>query len=142
MTSDIGRSSFFSKRRSRLVTIPKRQLFSSTMGIPPILYFAIFFLASFTIEFMVNTTGSMIIPDSALLTILTLLACSFMVMFLCKTPMPPSCAIAMAILLSVTVSMAAEIMGTFSEIFLENREVIETSLGSTSEKAGTNKTSS
>ena len=63
-------------------------------------------------------------------------------MFLCKTPIPPSCAIAIAILLSVTVSIAAEIIGIFIEIFFENFVLIETSLGKISEKFGTSRTSS
>ena len=54
-------------------------------------------------------------------------------MFLCKTPMPPSLAIAIAILLSVTVSIAAEEIGTLRSIFLLNFELIETSFGKTSE---------
>tara|TARA_B100000579_G_C22609935_1_gene746761 strand:- start:186 stop:350 length:165 start_codon:yes stop_codon:yes gene_type:complete len=49
---------------------------------------------------------------------------------------------AIAILLSVTVSMAADIMGIFKEMFVEKREVMDTSLGSTSEKEGTSSTSS
>ena len=65
-----------------------------------------------------------------------------MVMFLCKTPIPPSLAIAIAIALSVTVSIAAETIGTFKVMFLVNWVFIETSLGRTSEKAGTKSTSS
>ena len=37
-----------------------------------------------------------------------------MVMFLCTTPIPPLRAMAIAILLSVTVSMAALTMGVFN----------------------------
>jgi hypothetical protein len=48
----------------------------------------------------------------------------------------------MAILLSVTVSIAAETMGTFRVMFLEKRDVMDTSRGSISEKEGTNNTSS
>ena len=58
------------------------------------------------------------------------------------TPIPPSCAIAIAILLSVTVSMAADTTGTFKLRFLENFESNSTSDGSTSEYDGTSKTSS
>jgi hypothetical protein len=63
-------------------------------------------------------------------------------MFLCKTPIPPSRAIAIAILLSVTVSIAAEIIGILRGMFLLNLDLIETSLGKVSEYAGTNSTSS
>ena len=58
------------------------------------------------------------------------------------TPMPPSCAIAIAILLSVTVSIAADIMGMLSGMFLENLDFILTSLGKIFENPGTNSTSS
>ena len=51
-------------------------------------------------------------------------------------------AIAMAILLSVTVSIAAETIGIFNEIFLENLEFIFTSRGKTLEYPGTSRTSS
>ena len=43
-----------------------------------------------------------------------------MVIFLCNTPIPPSCAMAMAIFASVTVSIAAATIGMFNLIFLVN----------------------
>ena len=49
---------------------------------------------------------------------------------------------AMASLLSVTVSMAAETMGTLIESFLVKRVCVETSRGNTSEYFGKTKTSS
>ncbi|ETN97020.1 hypothetical protein P278_04470 [Zhouia amylolytica AD3] len=54
-------------------------------------------------------------------------------MFLCKTPIPPSLAIAIAIADSVTVSIAAATIGTFRVMFLVNFAWIFTSRGSTSE---------
>ena len=120
ITSVIGRSLFFSNRKSLLVTIPANLPEPSTMGIPPILNWRIFSLASCTRLSKGSVTGSMIMPDSALFTALTLRACSSIVMFLCNTPIPPSRAMAIAIWLSVTVSIAAEIIGVFSDIFLEN----------------------
>ena len=54
-------------------------------------------------------------------------------MFLCKTPIPPSCAIAIANLDSVTVSIAADITGIFSDIFLVNLVEVFTVCGKTSE---------
>ena len=63
-------------------------------------------------------------------------------MLLCKTPNPPSWAIAIAILLSVTVSIAAETIGIFKFIFFENLDLMSTSFGSCSEYDGTNNTSS
>ena len=56
--------------------------------------------------------------------------------------MPPSCAIEMANLASVTVSMAAESKGRFREIERVKGVLRETSRGSTWECAGTSKTSS
>jgi hypothetical protein len=49
---------------------------------------------------------------------------------------------AIAIELWVTVSIAADTMGTLSVIFLENFDLILTSRGSILEKLGTNNTSS
>ena len=56
-------------------------------------------------------------PFSERLTRSTLSACCSMGILLCTTPMPPSRAMAMAMDDSVTVSMAAEIRGTFSLMF-------------------------
>ena len=44
-------------------------------------------------------------------------------------PIPPASASAIAILDSVTVSMAAEIKGIFSEMFLESFDSVFVSLG-------------
>ncbi len=64
-------------------------------------------------------------------------------MNLCITPIPPSLAIAIAILLSVTVSMAAETIGMCSSIFLVKSVLVETSrLDLMSEYRGTRSTSS
>ena len=100
------------------------------------------FKASATVLDLDNVIGSRIIPDSDLLTFLTLSLCSSIDKFLWITPIPPSWAIAIAILLSVTVSIAAETIGTFNWRFLENLECNETSEGKTSEYAGTRRTSS
>ena len=56
--------------------------------------------------------------------------------------MPPSLASVIAILDSVTVSMAADNIGVLSFIDFVRCEDMSTSTGSTSEYAGTNKTSS
>src|SRR5688572_419205 len=56
--------------------------------------------------------------------------------------MPPERAIAMPISLSVTVSIAAEMRGTFSEMPRVNRELVSTSLGCVTEWRGTRRTSS
>ena len=90
-------------------------------------------LASPTVEERERVTGSMIIPLSARFTLRTCWACSSIVIFLWSTPIPPSRAIAIAIADSVTVSIAAETIGTFKGIFLLKKDWMETSLGNTSE---------
>ena len=55
-------------------------------------------------------------PDSNFLTWRTCAACSSGLRFLWITPIPPDCAMAIAMFASVTVSMAAEIRGICSEI--------------------------
>ena len=57
-------------------------------------------------------------------------------------PMPPCCAIAMASRLSVTVSIAALRIGTFSRMRCVSRELTSTWLGSTCECRGTSRMSS
>ena len=133
ITSSTGRLTFFSKRRSRLVTIPTNLFTLSTTGIPPILNSLIISSTSCTRASFFTVMGSMIIPFSARFTFLISLACCSMVIFLWITPIPPSWAIAIAITCSVTVSIAAETMGMFSRMFLVNCEDISTSRGRISE---------
>ncbi len=90
----------------------------------------------------VITTGSRTTPDSWRLTLATSAACSCAVMFLWITPMPPSCAMAMARRASVTVSMAADTRGRFRVMSRVKRVEREVSLGRTWEYAGTSNTSS
>ena len=63
---------------------------SSTIGIPPILFSFILFLASETTEFKGRVTGSIIIPLSARFTLLILSDCCLIDIFLWITPIPPS----------------------------------------------------
>ena len=86
--------------------------------------------------------GSLTTPLSKRLTFATSAACLAGAMFLCTTPSPPSCAIAMARRVSVTVSIAADSSGMFSETVPVRRVLRLTSLGTTRECAGTSKTSS
>ena len=58
------------------------------------------------------------------------------------TPRPPACAMAIASRASVTVSMAADMIGIDSEIERVNRVAVETSAGSTEEAPGFISTSS
>ena len=72
-------------------------------------------------------------PLSNFFTRRTCAACSAMVKFLWITPMPPCCAMAMAIAASVTVSIAAETSGMFSEIVRVSRVPVRTVVGRTCE---------
>ena len=87
-------------------------------------------------------TGSRTKPDSKRLTELTLAACSSIVIFRCITPIPPAWAIAIAMRDSVTVSMAAEITGTWREIDEVSLVFRSTSAGRTADSAGKSRTSS
>ena len=84
----------------------------------------------------------MITPLSERLTFLTCSACSSIDIFLWITPIPPSRAIAIAILYSVTVSIAAEITGIDNLILSVKLTFKSTFLGNISLLAGTNSTSS
>ena len=81
-------------------------------------------------------------PASERLTMSTWTAWSSIDKLRCRIPTPPCLAIAMAIRPSVTVSIALESSGvrtvTFREIWVE----VSTSLGTTSEAAGSSSTSS
>ena len=92
-------------------------VFGSVTGIPEILYSLIRAKASFNGWLGLMVTGSTTIPDSNFLTFLTSLAWVLKSRFLCITPNPPACAIAIAIPDSVTVSIAAEIKGIERVIF-------------------------
>ena len=71
ITFEIGLLSSFSNLKSLFVTIPFSLPLSDIIGIPPILYFFILLFACLTNAFNFKVTGSIIIPDSALLTNLT-----------------------------------------------------------------------
>ena len=86
--------------------------------------------------------GLTIIPLSDRLTRSTSDACSSIDRFLWMMPMPPCCAMAMASRDSVTVSIAALAMGTFSRMLRVKFDETSTSLGSTFECCGTSSTSS
>jgi hypothetical protein len=71
---------------------------------------------------MVKVTGSMIIPDSARFTLRTFAACCSIVFFMQNTYFRPLARNSIA--LSVTVSIAADTIGTFNVIFRENLDLI------------------
>jgi len=111
-------------------------------GTPEILYWDINSNASLTVWSSFKNIGSVITPFSCLLTLSTSFAWSSIVMFLCIIPIPPSLAIAIAILDSVTVSILALISGMFSVIVFVNWVFNETWFGKTSDLFGTSNTSS
>ena len=81
-------------------------------------------------------------PASDRFTISTWAACSATGRLRCSTPMPPARAIAMAIRDSVTVSIAELTSGTLSRIFLVSWLEVSAAAGTTSDAAGSSRTSS
>src|SRR5215211_415439 len=98
--------------------------------------------ASATVSSGRSVTGSTIIPASERFTLSTSATCSATERLRWTTPMPPSRASAIAILASVTVSIAAETIGTASEISRVRRVRVEASAGSTLDSAGRSSRSS
>ena len=145
MMSLIGRSGRFSNRRSRLVRMPTSVpslLPSSVIGTPLIRNCFISSSASEMWWRGDSVIGLTIMPLSDRFTRSISPAWSSMLRFLWTTPMPPCWAIAMAKPLSVTVSIAAERIGTFRRMLRVSRELKSTWLGSTCECCGTSRTSS
>ena len=89
-----------------------------------------------------SVTGSTIIPDSERFTLSTSATWSATDRFRWTTPMPPARAIAMASGASVTVSIAAERIGTFSPMPGTTSLAVDTSFGRTLLAAGRSRTSS
>ena len=137
-----GSSSSVSKRMSRWVTMPASWPSASTTGTPEMLCAWVSASTSRMLVSGVTVNGSRITPDSNFLTLATCAACCATVMFLWMMPMPPSWAMAMAKRASVTVSIAAETIGSLSRRSRVRRVSSETSLGRTVEWAGTSETSS
>src|SRR5438128_6794665 len=81
-------------------------------------------------------------PDSERFTLSTSSAWRSTLRFLCTTPIPPCCAMAIASDASVTVSIAAEQSGICKRMPRVNCVDVSVSVGSTSERAGSNNTSS
>jgi hypothetical protein len=86
--------------------------------------------------------GFTIMPLSDRFTRSTSVACSSIDRFLWMTPMPPCCAIAIASIDSVTVSIAALTSGTLSVMLRVKRVLTSTCAGTTCECRGTSRTSS
>ena len=114
---DSTRSSILSAYlKSLLVTIPFTTP-SSTTGIPDIFNSPVscFNWPIVCLELIV--VGSRTTPLSYFFTFLTAFDCSWIEQFLCRIPIPPASARAIAILYSVTVSIAADNNGKLISIF-------------------------
>ncbi len=137
------------KRTSRLVRMPtSRPVFwpplppFSTTGIPEMPCARISARASASVASGPMVTGLTTMPDSNFLTCRTCSACSAGVKLRWMTPMPPACAMAMASRASVTVSMAAEMIGILRSMSPAMRVRMSVSPGITSEWPGCRRTSS
>ena len=138
-----GISGSVAKRTSRLVRMPtSRRSSPSTTGMPEMLCAAIRSSASARLASGPSVIGLTTMPASNFLTLRTSSACAAGSRLRWITPSPPAWAIAIARLASVTVSIAAEISGMPSSISRVSRVPTSTSFGSTSENAGSSRTSS
>ncbi len=149
MSSEIFWRSLVAKRTSRLVRMPTSLPVTrppapplATTGMPEIRLALISASASASVASGPMVMGFTTMPLSKLLTCRTCSACSAGSKLRWMTPMPPACAIAIAIWCSVTVSIAALRIGRLSSMSLVTRLRILTSVGSTSERAGCSSTSS
>ena len=143
ISSRTGCCGLSAKRTSRWVMIPaSRPLPRSTTGTPEMRWRFIRWSTSASVLSGVTVTGFTTMPDSYFLTLRTSPAWSAGSIFLCRTPMPPAWAMAMASLCSVTVSIAAETSGMPSRIDRVSRVPVSASAGSISERPGCSRTSS
>ena len=129
-------------RMSRLVMIPTSTPSESITGRPLIRYWPQSASTSATVASGEVVTGLVIMPDSLRLTRSTCSAWSEIERLRCSTPRPPSRAIAIAIRVSVTVSMALESSGVATLIRRVSRDMVSASLGMTSVCPGRSSTSS
>jgi len=142
ITSVTGRSTSGTYFRSRLVTIPMSVPSSLVIGNPPMRYRSMRLSASRMLWVGRSVIGSTIIPLSDRFTLSTIVTCSSMEQFRWMMPIPPSRAMAIARLASVTVSIAALMIGMFRAIWGVSRVLVSTVAGRTWERWGTKRTSS
>ena len=109
-----GSSSSVSKRMSRWVTMPASWPSLPTTGTPEMLCAWVRASTSRMVVSGPTVIGSRMTPASNFLTLATSAACCSRLRFLWMMPMPPSWAMAMARRASVTVSMAADRIGSLS----------------------------
>jgi len=134
-------SKFVSNRKSLFVIMPA-SFPPLVTGMPEILYLAIRSSTSFILRSGDIVMGSTIIPLSDFLTFSTSWACSSMPIFLWIIPMPPSWAMHIAVLASVTVSMAALRRGICSFMAFVRYVDTSISLGIVLLRDGSRRTSS
>src|SRR5512143_2401955 len=142
IASRIGRSSWRSNCRSRLVMMPTSFPAESTIGTPEIRKRAMSWDASRSGRSGPSVIGFRIMPDSLRFTRSTSAAWRSIGMFLWITPMPPARAMAIAISASVTVSIAADTSGMLSGMSRVKRLAMSTLRGCTVACRGTRRTSS
>ena len=115
---------------------------ASTTGTPLIRCCAISACASAKVAVGTIVTGLTTMPDSKRFTWRTAATCSSGVRLRWSTPMPPNCAMAIAICASVTVSIAEDRIGMLSRMPRVSSVRVSAWLGSTAEAAGVRSTSS
>ncbi len=147
ISSETGWSGSVAKRTSRFVRMPTRRFCwppasRSTTGMPEMPLVRITACASARVASGVIVTGLTTMPDSNFLTCRTSSACWSGSRLRWITPRPPACAMAIARRASVTVSMAAEMIGMPSRIDRVRRVDVSASPGRTLDAAGRSSTSS
>ena len=122
--------------------MPISWLSASTTGKPETRYSPAIVSSSSSVASGPIVTGLEMMPVCVRFTRSTWRAWSSMERLRCSTPMPPWRAMAIAIADSVTVSIAATISGTRSEISRVRRVVVSMSDGARSDSPGSSSTSS
>ena len=138
-TGWLGRSA---KRTSRLVRMPTSLPPRSTTGMPLIRCRVISACACASVASGVMVIGLTTMPLSNRFTARTASHCSCTVRLRCRTPIPPNCAITIAMSASVTVSIADDSTGMLSAMPRVNWVAVSAMLGRTSDAPGTSRTSS
>jgi len=142
ISSRTGCLGLSAKRTSRLVRMPTSLPLCSTTGMPEMRLASISARASPSVASGEMVIGLTTIPLSKRLTARTAAHCCSTVRLRCNTPIPPSCAMTIAMSASVTVSIAEEITGILSAISRVSRVAVLAIEGSTSDSAGRSRTSS
>ncbi len=142
MTSRTSRLRSVSKAMSRLVTMPSSLPEASVTGTPLMRKRPHSSSASRSVASGRMVIGSVTMPDSDRLTWSTWSAWSSIERLRCSTPTPPCRAMAIAMRASVTLSIAAEISGTFTFTLRETYEEVSMSCGAMSDSPGSSSTSS